>query len=182
VDNILYKGYSISIEQDENPYNPRYYNDNLGIMVCFHGRYDLGDKTDLTSKMFENWNDLEEHLFKKERAKYVTPLYLYDHSGITISAEPFSCPWDSGQIGFIYTTSKRIREQFKHKKLCDIADDIIQQLLSEVKIYDQYLTGDIYGYMIKKDDIDIDSCWGFYGYDETLQEAKSIVDSYKETV
>ena len=182
MDNTLYKGYSIRIEQDENPENPREFDCNLGILVCFHGRYDLGDKTELTSKMFENWGDLENHLIKHERAKYISPLYLYDHSGITISTTPFSCPWDSGQIGFIYTTSKRIRQQFKHKKLCDIADNIIECLLSEVKTYDQYLTGDIYGYIITKDDIDVDSCWGFYGYDETLKEARSIIDSYKETV
>lgn len=37
------------------------------------------------------------------------PLYLYDHSGITISTSEFCDPWDSGQIGFIYTNPRPLR-------------------------------------------------------------------------
>jgi len=39
--------------------------------------------------------------------KYVIlPLYLYDHGGITMSTGAFSCPWDSGQVGWIYAPKK----------------------------------------------------------------------------
>ena len=40
------------------------------------------------------------------------PLYLYDHSGITMSISPFSCPWDSGQVGWIYCTPDAISKNF----------------------------------------------------------------------
>jgi hypothetical protein len=40
----------------------------------------------------------------------IKDLYLYDHSGITISTSPFSCGWDSGQVGFIYLTRQKCEE------------------------------------------------------------------------
>jgi len=39
------------------------------------------------------------------------PLYLYDHSGITMSTGKFSCPWDSGQVGWIYCTIEKAMEE-----------------------------------------------------------------------
>lgn len=38
----------------------------------------------------------------------ILPLYLYDHSGITMNTCGFSCPWDSGQVGWIYYRMFRI--------------------------------------------------------------------------
>lgn len=43
----------------------------------------------------------------------VLPLHLYDHSGITMSTGGFSCPWDSGQVGYIYVTPKALEEEYK---------------------------------------------------------------------
>ena len=64
-----YKGYTIEVEQDLDPESPREW-DCMGTMVCFHKRYDLGDKTDLQSSEFNSWSDLEDHLYKKEKWVY----------------------------------------------------------------------------------------------------------------
>ena len=32
----------------------------------------------------------------------ILPLYLYDHSGLTMSTNDFGDRWDSGCVGFIY--------------------------------------------------------------------------------
>lgn len=45
----------------------------------------------------QNW--LAEH---NGKLFYALPLYLYDHSGITMSTTTFSCPWDSGRVGMIF--------------------------------------------------------------------------------
>lgn len=43
---------------------------------------------------------------------------------------------------------------------------IIQALRSEVKTYDLYLRGEVFGYVIEDQQGNhIDSCWGFFGYD-----------------
>lgn len=173
--NEEYKGYTIRIEQDDNPENPRDW-DNFGIMICFHKRYRLGDKTDLRSDMFNNWDEAYAYLIKKIHAKFIKPLYLYDHSGITIATHPFSCPWDSGQVGFIYTTSKLIRANFGHKPIAKIEKDIIANLESEVTIYDSYIRGDVCGYIIEKDGDAVASCWGYYRYDDAIKAAKYVID------
>jgi len=43
---------------------------------------------------------------------YIQSLYLYDHSGITMSTSPFSCPWDSGQVGFAYVDRATVEREW----------------------------------------------------------------------
>ena len=192
--------HKLIVEREDYPDNPRSW-DNIGTMVCFHPRYDLGDKhyygspaeflldllndadlggiegaareniLEAGSGIFEevyhfwletqckqdvrdvldflrdeyegfsmesigrflarkNWDlfsvswlsprNIEvDELYDLVRAtdKYVIlPLYLYDHSGITISTGPFSCPWDSGQVGWIYAPKDTFRKVTGHSE------------------------------------------------------------------
>jgi hypothetical protein len=157
-----YEGFNIKIEQDcYHEDGPREW-DNLGEMVCFHNRYVLGDK--------HNFSDPEEFSdYIKDQKVVILPLYLYDHSGITISTGPFSCPWDSGQVGYIYVTYEKIRKEYGIQRVTKQWIKKIESYLEgEVKTYDQHLTGDVYGYTIEDENGDlVDSCWGFYGHDFT---------------
>ncbi len=90
------------------------------------------------------------------------PIYLYDHSGITVSTEPFGCQWDSGQAGWAYLTADAI----KSHGIPNPED----QLKGAVKQLDDFLTGNVWGYRILRKcpccatpTAEIDSCWGFYG-------------------
>ena len=105
---IEHKGYTIEIMYDEDAQNPRDKDfDNLDTMVCFHKRYSLGDSEHGYKKEdFNSWDELEAQIIKDHNPVVINPLYLYDHSGITISISPFSCPWDSGQIGWIFVSRK----------------------------------------------------------------------------
>lgn len=125
--------------------------------------------------------ELDHHLDKHGIVRL--PLYLYDHSGITMSTGPFSCPWDSGQVGFIYVTYPEIRKAFLRQRVTQaVMDRALALLRSEVKEYDYYIRGAVYGYTITDPDgeeID-DSCWGFYGYDHEKsglkEEAEGAID------
>ena len=44
-----YKGYTVEIHIDTDPWHPRTDCDNFGTMVCFHSRYHLGDKHEYSS-------------------------------------------------------------------------------------------------------------------------------------
>jgi hypothetical protein len=103
----------------------------------------------------------------------ILPLFLYDHSGITMSVGGFSCPWDSGQVGWIVCDKETIEKEWNGDR--DLAEKC---LIAEVATYDDYLTGNVYGFIVEEreevegvdwcDDEgweDVDSCWGFYGYD-----------------
>lgn len=174
-----YKGYNIEIEQDElNQDSPRNW-DNLGTIVCFHKRYNLGD-TDhgYKSADYTSWDELETAIRKDNDVAIILPIYMYDHSGITINTTGFSCPWDSGQIGFIYVSKETARKEYGWKNITkERKEKLAEYLRNEVKTYDQFLTGDVWGFVIKDDtDEEVDSCWGFYGRDYCEEDAKSIVD------
>ena len=161
--------------QDEYPESPRTWS-NLGTMACFHRRYSLGDKDiPFSSDDFNGWDEMEAYIYKELNALIVLPLYLYDHSGITINTTGFSCRWDSGQIGFIYATKDAIMKEYDVKRIRrDLKEKVEKMLVNEVAVYDQYLTGDVYGFEILKitkcneghsHETHEDSCSGFYGDD-----------------
>jgi hypothetical protein len=172
--------YLIEVEQDDNTESPREW-DNLGTMICFHSRYNLGDKHNFSS-------DEGREFLKSKEICVSLPLYLYDHSGITMSTSPFGCRFDSSCVGFTYVTKEQVRKEYGVKRINkELIEKVTKILESEVKIYDQYLTGDVYGYRISKvtecelgheHKEEVDSCWGFYGEDECMTEAEGIVEYY----
>ena len=167
--------YQIEIIPDDDPMNPRTdYCDPLGSMICFHRRYSLGDKHN-----FEDPDEAREFL-KDKGIAIVLPLYLYDHSGITMSVNPFSCPWDSGQVGWIYITKEEIRQEYHCKRISKkMIEQVKGYLINDVITYDQYLTGDVYGFRITDTETDeeIESCWGIYGEEYCMSEAESVVNN-----
>lgn len=237
----------LRIMYHENPESPREW-DNLATMVYGHRRYILGDEEARNIDCYNNWDEwLEDEILKLNGGEdnvVWLPLYLYDHSGITMNTTGFSCGWDSGQVGWIYVTKDRLRKETgytenelfstnKHRlpevgervkmlgregygQVMEISkgiytvdfdynkapnhkdpnnikhlyhDDITEVmtdkaydiLRGEVSTFDDYIRGDVYGYIVeKKVKCDccggvkyehVDSCWGFYcdGLEEDLK-------------
>jgi len=112
LDTIEYKGCAIKVYPDVDVENPRN-DDNLGTMVCFHKRHLLGDENHgYTSNDYHGWDEVEAAIQKDEAGAIILPLYLYDHSGITMRTTPFDCHWDSGQVGLIFVSKKKARAEF----------------------------------------------------------------------
>lgn len=179
VETIEYRNHTIRVCYDEDPLNPRRDWDNFGTMVCFHGRYDLGDDKDSVPSIdpsdFESFDEMETYLHEHEDAAVVLPLSLYDHSGITMFVGEAS-GWDCGQVGFIFVTRKQILENYNRKRLSKkLLERVREHLKAEVETYDQYLRGEVYGYMVEGEDCD-DSCWGFFDRDYMVEEAKGNID------
>ena len=148
METIEYKRYTIGIWNVEDPMDPRKDWDNLGTMICLHRRYRLGDEH---SYDLEEARELEAQIPK--RGGVVLELYMYDHSGITISTSPFSCPWDSGKIGFIFVDAEKIRKEYGWKRITKARREKIEAYLeSEVKTYDDYVTGNVYRNTLKDTD------------------------------
>ena len=57
--------YLIEVHQDESPESPRSW-DNLGTMICFHRRYDLGDKHDYNHVEYDSWSEQRKDIEKTE--------------------------------------------------------------------------------------------------------------------
>lgn len=213
----VYKGFRIVLDIDSDPENPRKSHDNFGKMICFHRRYNLGDdhsygspqdvvlaltglsEDDLGRNPNDDLGDGSKYRIVWE------PLYLYDHSGITMKTTPFSCPWDSGQVGLIYATYDDILKAFDIQpikpEVWEPTKDIVEKaealLKAEVETYDTYIRGEVLGFRVfgpdtdredPDDDLDEDndehwqddeedSCWGFYGKEAALEAAKESIDA-----
>lgn len=174
-------GLTAYLYQDSDASNPREDVDNFGRMVCCHRNYKLSDEPDCLyngkkhTETFDEPSDFQAWWEENGKGGAILPLYLYDHSGITMSTGSFGDVWDSGQVGYIYATRRMILENWnrKHvtKKLREQADALLK---AEVETYDQYLTGDVYGYQIEDGDgKHLDSCWGFFGHKYAEEEAKA---------
>lgn len=123
------------------------------------------------------------------------PLYLYDYSGITMNTTGYSCRWDSGQVGYIFTTRERIlhtvggfeNEKGNHCKVTsrNWKKAACASMRDEVSVYDIYLKNEVYGYIVEKlvddDWEEEDSCWGFYsdkyGDDLILEIVRKCTDA-----
>lgn len=150
----------LEIHYDEDAPSPRD-DDNLGVIVGWHRRYTIGDEQpDVPMNVWI-------HQFRSNDYVMI-PIYMYDHGGIALSCESFvgrahHAEWDSGQVGYIYTTRERADELG-----VDWNPEVIRrQLRAEVEVYGQYMNGDVFGFIVNRKqpcghwDHD-DSCWGFY--------------------
>ena len=165
-----HSGAVITLHWDEDPQDPRKWNDcYAGRMLCWHDRYTLGDD------QVTQDSDAIYDVLDAAGADVVLPLYLYDHSGITMSTDTagFSAvdreAWDWGMVGVIYSTPAT-RAALGLEPDLDL-DLVRTYLAGEVEEYDQYLTGQVYGYTVEKEGELLGSCWGFFG-DDGLTEAR----------
>lgn len=177
-------GYNVRyITVDKEPESPRQC-DNFGTMVCFHRKYNLGDEEHCyREKRFNSWDELRHEIESNENLGVILPLYLYDHSGITMKTVPFNDRWDSGQVGFIFVSEEKIREEFSiEDKDVEITTEILENakkiLESEVLLYDYYLIGDVYRLVKEKFDhdgqqIDFDIVGGYYGIESAKEDLKT---------
>jgi len=164
IESIDYKDYRIEIHYDTDAYNPRQ-DDNFGTLYAPHRDYILSDKN-----VTEGPSKTDVKL----------PVYLYDHSGISISTEhvyPYNDRWDAGHVGWIYVTREKIKREYGEitSKTISLALNVMK---SEIETFDAYLRGECYGYIIYNPDNveEEDSCWGYYSDDDCVSDAKNVID------
>jgi hypothetical protein len=166
----------LTIDNDTDAASPRDMGDYLGTMVCLTRRYTLGDNDKhgyrFTDYIGRGLGALLADIKRDHKPLAILPLYLLDHSGLSISTGDFGDAWDSGMIGFIYVTRKDKENLWGKKRLTK--KRMYEILKSEVAEYDAYLRGHTYGFTIEKIETcnlghehraHEDSCWGFIGED-----------------
>lgn len=88
------------------------------------------------------------------------PIYLLDHSGLSMRTTRFNDQWDSGQVGWVYADSNMILAEYKEMNKARLSE-ARNLLISEVESYDRYLKGECYRYMLYQGEDEIDACSGF---------------------
>lgn len=170
-----YRGYTIEIHQDFDPINPREW-DTLGTIVHWHRRYDLGEEklSHEQARQIDRNGGFYKWLRRERDAEVILPLTFLDHSvqSIRVGSGAWGCDpggWDSGTVGFVYASRNKIMENFNRERMSKkLREQVEEYLRAEIETYDAYMTGDVYGYVILDPyGNNIDSCWGFYGWDES---------------
>lgn len=170
---VEHAGKTVKVYYDPDPTNPRTDWDNATVMVYWTSRYVIGDKR---VERCTKEEIMEEYAEKGDPILAILPLNAYIHSGITISTGSYSCMFDSGQVGWVFVTqSKADLMGFPKEYTEEMYEEVIKK---DVKTYDDYLTGQVFGYeVIGKEGDHLDSCWGFVGdMDYCLSEGKSAAE------
>ena len=151
------------IEQDQFPDDPRSW-DNLGTMLCCNQYYQLGDcnsnretelqLAEICRKYGKSNEEIDEMAFSEEIQFILDqddvcglPLWLYDHSGISMSTER-QCSWDSSFVGFIFVEKDFYLAQMCLKDEKDWKAKAKETLKGEVKTYSDFLEGNVYGWTL----------------------------------
>lgn len=173
---ITHAGKVVNVYFDPEPLNPRKEWDNGTIMVHWHRRYDLGDKR--IEKMTSGEMRIQA-IEADDPILAILPLNLYDHSGLSVSTGDFSCQFDSGQVGWVYINASKAREMGFSKEYTEkMYEDILRE---EVKTYDAFLRGEVFGYeIVGKDGETLESCWGFFSQEDCLSEGKSVAEHVED--
>lgn len=155
-DSESYRGFSVNVHHDSDCESPLSYDEAVRFVVL-HNRYidpSNGVCGSCPEAVLEWTADNQDEWF-------VLPLWLYDHSGTIYkpgAGNPFSCPWDSGQVGIIALR----REDFGYKN----ESDYLEAAKRICDSYTSWANGSCYGYTVTDDGGDeIASCWGFIGMD-----------------
>lgn len=186
IENYTHHGLTIRIVPDDHDDSPRGW-DNLGVMVCGHRNYNLGD-VQIKGDEYDSVDHLLTTLVEDYEPTVVLPLYLFDHSGITIRSgppvdltelfipdrQPFTFDpggWDTSFVGFILDTPET-------RDMVGTPPDLTQEALEgEVETYATYLEGGVVGYMVEDENGNhLDSCFGFYDLDDAKAEAEDVAE------
>jgi len=178
----------LEIITDDSCESPREWDNLTMIVTVKNNHHDIGDI------QVRDSDEIRE-LLEDKKAKFAMPLYVYEHSGIslkcfedkTMVGYPYNDQWDAGCVGMVFTTEALLKEAglFNSTK-----KDIIEQMKVEVEQYSYWCNGDCYGFRLSKvskcdkcnqvEDEEIDSCYGFLGwnpdmnglYDAILESSK----------
>jgi hypothetical protein len=171
ITSIEYKDYSINIYADDNSSSPDEWGDDGLFLVGFHRDFTVkryGITSDITQFLLSGEED-EDALSPSELNKakelrmdyHIFPLSAYIHGGVSLSLSrkkyPFNDGFDSCYLGAVFVKKTEAKTRKQAEKMA----------LNLVNIWNMYLNGEVYGYMISKEggDAEFGECWGFYGHD-----------------
>ena len=162
----------IDIVLDCDPPNPRKDFDHVGKLDV-RGRHNSVDFSETTYH-----EEDDKNVFA------VLPVYRYEHGGVAYNTTGFSCPWDSGQVGWIVAYRDDVFKAWGFKRRTKRAlATVLACLTAEVEELSQWANGDVYGYRIVDEgtgDV-VDDCYGYYGHDAVTEAARDAMTSIEST-
>jgi hypothetical protein len=158
---------------DTYPQSPDEWDDCGVFIVNYHRDFWVEKKDIITA------DDLCAH-YHGERLEiedeyYIFPMSCLVHSGVWLSlAHSFACDsggWDTSHVGAVLVSKKECPDEKTAEKWAE----------GQVETWNQYLSGDVYGVVCEtfnkdKEQLDQESCWGFYGHESAKEELQSMIN------
>lgn len=180
------------IEQDEFPEDPRSW-DNIGTMLCCNRSFQLGDcntnretelqLAEICRKYGKSDEEIDEMTFAEE-VQFILdqddvcglPLWLYDHSGISISTRGVD-QFDSSFVGLIF-----VEKDFFVAHTCITNEENWKKeakgtLESEIEVYNDFLEGNVYQWTLYEPVVVIRQSMDGKELSREINEEGRIVDS-----
>lgn len=179
-----YRGYNILIEQDSDVENPYRDQDQLSDVTFWMRDWDL-DSQGEGQLGFKGPEEVQA-AFDRGEIVYFGWIWGYEHGGLTIrlsKTNPYSCQWDSGLAGVVYVTREKAKRDWPKLGGRTLWLACERTAKGEIETMDQYLTGDVWGYLAwpeGESKFAGENCSGFYGYEYCQHEARSAVDQMIE--
>lgn len=163
-DGFIQHKYELKIKHDSAPESPREWSNLGSFYTTKNNRY---IKREIEIDGFDFGSDADSDTERLSKLGYIAiPVSVYDHSGWTVFSGVAN-GWDSGCIGFYVVSREKIREAFECKRISKKLLTRVKNIMErEIKEFDRYAQGEVWGFEITKDGEFFDSCWGFYEQDK----------------
>ena len=173
---------------DEYSESPRLY-DNTATILTWERNYNSPDENGDTFEEFAEKHgvdvsqecNLDAEAFNKvlesvmdamrEEGYYVVPVYALHHSVSHYSTHDFHDPWDSGVVGVAFCK--------KQEGLPD-SDDYLRTIIDqEIKVYDAWVNGEVYGIdLLGQDEAVLDTSAGYMmPYENRIETLKDMLSA-----
>lgn len=193
----------LEIFADESPSSPREWS-NLTRIIGWDRRFNLSDENQPTPRWIgEDYTPLgwwESYInvdpdetdnriptIDGVKVLFSAPLHLVDYgsNGVQLRIRPWADDEWNGASGVVYVPEDAWDECMgaDHVKPTD-AEGWIELIRGEVKTYESYLNGHVYGYVVSKlttcdlgyeHATEEDSCWGYYNVSDAVEEGRSYI-------
>jgi hypothetical protein len=176
IETLSVRGLTVNIYQDEDAQSPEEWGNDDLYLLAWHRAFEVtrpGFKRPDDVLEYANDDDCDDDRVIKAsiRADYhVFPLTAYIHSGVALylgNAALAHDPggWDTSRVGIVLVSRAEWGDEDAARKAA----------VSLVEEWNQYLSGDVYGYVVQDEEgHEVESCWGFYGIDAVKDEARGV--------
>ena len=164
---------------DEYSESPRL-DDNVATVLTWERDYDSPDENNDTFEEFAEKHGVDVSKgcnldsvmdAMREEGYYVVPVYALHHSVSHYSTYDFHDPWDSGVVGIAFCK--------KQKGLPD-NDEYLRSIIDdEIKVYDAWVNGEVYGIdLLGQDETVLDTSAGYMMlYENRIEVLKDMLSS-----
>lgn len=162
---FTHHGLTVEIHQDTDVESPTEFGDAGLFLVSGHRDFYVPEPGE--KRIHDDWETIVE---RYKKTHWIFPIEAYIHSGVVLAfSQRGNFPdrqWDVSQIGGIFASKKEWRLSASARKAAE----------GLLNTWNQYLSGDVWGYVVGDDTPFEESCWGFFGLDYCREQAKEIAE------